>query len=336
MKLSPLIALALCACGPPAPARLPTPPPPALPAPGPDQLVGEGHGYTAHEAELDARRAVAEQLRARITSRTEAAWQEVDGVVDQRAETRTASEAFFEHAELIHTLGIVPAEGGFRARAVLDRDQAARVFRQQIQEDDARLAQLAVALEAGLASLDTAALLRPGPRLIREHQRDAAALLQALGRPTTLSWPPHLAALSTRLAAARRRTVIRLQVAGALPADLREAVVAAWVQLFQERGCALVEAPHTPPPDGVPAADAVLTVMGRRHQEKGLEWRYLGVDLRIEDARTRHPVFLASGLPDTAHGGGLSEVQADKAALRRLGEVLPERFGAQLAGLDCR
>lgn len=338
MNIRPLLplALALAACGPPAPARLPTPPPPALPAPGPDDVVGDGHGYTAREAELDARRAVAEQLRARIKTRTEASERDIDGVTDRQAETRTSSEALFDHAELIHTLGVLPAEGGFRARAVLNRAQAARVFQQHIQEDDALLVRQAAAIDAALATLDTATLLQPGPRLVRARQREAAALLEALGRPTRLAWPPSVAAASTRLAAARRRTVVRLQVVSALPAALREAVVAQWVQLFQARGCALVEAPQTPPAEGAPTADAVLTIMGRRHQEKGLEWRYLGVDLRVEDARSRRPVFVASALPDTAHGGGLDEVQADRAALRRLAEVLPERFKDALDGLDCR
>lgn len=321
---------ALVACGPTA-VRRPPPATPALPPAPPDAVVGDGVGRTQREAELDARRVVIEQLTARLTTRTEAVEREHNGLGDRKSSVEVTSEASFDHAELIETIGIVETDGGFRVRAALSRARAVPVYQQRVTQLDAARLAARQAVEAARSSLDTAVLLKdaqaPGHLLARREA--AARLLAALGAPVA---PP--AAADDPLPALRRAAVLRLQVeAPQLTLELRNAVIAAVQGAATSLGCSLTVAPGGPPVADRPTADFRLRLGQRRWAERGLQWVDLAVDLQATDARTRHAVLAVAGGPHFAHAGGATDAQADQAVVRQVAQRMEE--GLRASGLDC-
>lgn len=340
MRLARLLRSAcligLAACSGPVPARLPAPPEAPLPPAPADHLVGDGHGVTERDAELDARRAVIEQLDARVESRTEAEESEHNGQGDRRSAVHVTSEARFDHAELLKTLAVVPGAEGFRARVVLSRRTASAALERDLVELDSRISGLTPTLTEGIAHLDTAILLatESAPATLLERRRGLTRVLRALGKPVAEA--SGTSPLQAQVAALRRQATIRLQVRGAgVGMGLRTAAVNALTAALRARGCVLVEGPFLPPAADTPAADATLVLALRSQQEGGLQWRTLGLDLRIVDARSGRPVLLLSG-PRAAHAGGLSDQQADQAVIRRLESVLEDDFAPTLDRIQCR
>jgi hypothetical protein len=324
--LVPLFALV--ACGPTA-VRRPPPAEPALPPAPPDAVVGDGVGRTQREAELDARRVVIEQLTARLTTRTEAVEREHNGLGDRKSSVEVTSEASFDHAELIETIGIVETDGGFRVRAALSRARAVPVYQQRVTQLDAARLAAQQAVEAARSSLDTAVLLKdaqaPGHLLARREA--AARLLAALGAPVA---PPPAA--DDPLPALRRRAVVRLEVTGG--GELRPGVQDALARALAARGCTTTPRDAALEPDR-PTADAHLTFQVVRRQERDLSWIDLELSLALVDARTGHRLATL-GSPHYVHAGSLTQARAEDAALEQLAERLQHDLGQAPSDISCQ
>ena len=313
-----------------------------LPPPPPDAVWGDGHGPNAREAVLDARRAVSEQVVAEMTSEVRTHAAELDGELRVGASVRVRSASAFDHAELIETVGVVERDGGFVARAALPRATAAEVYAADLLEVGERLQAARPEVDRALETLDTSVLLvadRSPAHHLAERAR-IARILGVLGRPTDLGAPPAALALARRAESTRGRAVIRLSVVdhahgGGDAERIRAAVVGEVARLLEAKGCRVSDAAYALV-DGVPVADARLSIQSRAHEEQGLKWRYVGVSLDIVDARSGRPVLHYAGLPDLAHGGGPTWPQADQAVARRLGERLPKKAASAFARLTCR
>ncbi len=310
-----------------------------LPPPPPDALWGDGFGPSQHEAVLDARRAVAEQIASQVASVTESdASEATGGKADYDVRTRVRAESAFDHAELIEILAAEPRPGGFVARAWLDRDRAAGVYRDELKADRERLRALGPIVERAIAELDASILLgrAQSPGFVLGEQRRKSMILNAIGRPAAAADEDAAAReLEARAAALRHRAVLRLTVEGDAPAELRDAVVGEVGRLFSARGCRLSDGAAALPEDA-PAADVVVRLRTRDHEERDVRWRYVGLEVVATDARGGKPVLRWSGLPEIAHGGGRTWPQADQAVARRLREVLGAKAAPAFEAITCR
>ncbi len=297
-----------------------------LPAAKGDVLWGDGFGPTQREAVLDARRAVAEQIVSQVQSKSRSRVAEAGGDTDREAAVEVRSKSHFAHAELIETLAVSKRPGGFVARAVLDKSKAAKVYAAELKRARERLGALGPVVTKGIAALDTSVLLASdsAPGQLMEQQAGKARVLAVLGRPSAVKPPAESLALERRASVARRAARIRLALSGKVSKPIRQAVYKEVGALLAGRGCRFAEAPHDVPPAGVPAANASLNLQVRNHQEEGLKWRYLSVELSILDARTGRPVFRFDA-PELVHAGGPTWARADAALVRRLSEALAAR-----------
>ncbi len=334
-----LCALLVAGCGaPPVPVEAPAPSVvERLPDPPRGSLWGDGYGPTAREAVLDARRAVSEQVVAKMSSEVETQVAESGGKAERDARQHVRTQSAFGHVELLVTLGVVEQDGGFIARVGLDRRRALEVYGDELREADERVLATQPGVDAALGSLDTSVLLvaenAPGHHLATRSR--VARVLAVLGHAKGMV-PPDAAVILERKASKLRRTaVLRLSVKGDVPAAVRDAATGAIARQLEARGCQVV-APDYVLAEDVPAADAVLRLQTRDHLESGLKWRYLGLAIEVVDARSARPVFRYVALPDFVHAGGPSWPQADKALARRLGARLAEKAAADFARLTCR
>lgn len=337
------------------PAEMPGPPPPpkkaepafeeetVLPPPPGDSLWGDAYGATQHEAVRNAQRVVSEQISARLESETRSFEAEYgDGRGESEASIRIKTTSEFDHAELIETVGVIRSEGGFTARAALDKRKAAAVYAEELAADRRTLETLAPTIDRAIAENDAAVLLqtRFSPAHIIADMRRKAGILRILDRPVDVRPDAQTLALVKRAVAARADLVVRLSVDGGGSEALRRAVVGEIGRLLQARGCGFVEwDPTMPPADAAvagPAVDASIQVSSRDHQEHGMLWRYLGFQLRMVDARTGKPVFHYSGMPEIAHGGGPNWAMADQAVARRLGQILDRKAAPDFGQITCR
>lgn len=332
-------ALMLAGCSAPQPRRALAPPPPEPLPPAPVNAIwADGYGGSPRQAELDARRAVSEQIASTVRSRSHATEAEQNGEGDRYTEVRTATDTAFDRAELIKTLAVVPRGASFVARAALDRDEAARVYQASFDKGRAAIARVVPVLAEAMATLDTSVLLSAdhSPAVLTSRLSGITRVLRAVGRPIKRKATSAELAISHQATQMRQRAVIRLQVKGKVPPAIQRGVIGELEAALRARGCRFVLAPHTAPVAGQPTANATLTLAVRQHVESGLHWRNLGLDLRIDDARTGRSVLRFTGMPRLVHGGGGTPTQAEQAVIRRLGEVLPEKAGPALAGLTCR
>ncbi len=300
-------------------------------------LWGDGHGPTAREAVIDGRRAVSEQLVAKMSSATESRIAESNGVADRDAHQRVRIESAFDHVELLVTLGVVERDGGFVARVALDRRRAVEVYTDELRAAEEKVRATQPAVGKALTTLDTSVLLvadrAPGHHL---HERSRVArVLALLGEPKAFEAPRVALELERDASALRRRAVLRLDTAGRVEPAVLDASVGAVVRQLEARGCQVVGPEHALAP-GVPTADAVLRLQTRDHVEAGIKWRYLGLALEITDSRSERPVFRYVALPDFVHAGGPSWAQADKALARRLEERMAKKAAPALKRLTCR
>lgn len=338
------------------PAEMPGPPPPpareapppmeeetVLPAPPGDSLWGDAYGATQHEAVRNARRVVSEQISARLESETRSFEAEYgDGRGESEASIRIKTTSEFDHAELIETVGVIRAEGGFTARAALDKRKAAAVYAEELANDRRTLETLAPTIDRAIAEADAAVLLqtRYSPAHIIAEMRRRAGILRILDRPVDVRPDAATLGLVKRAIAARADLVIRLSVQGGGSDALRKAVVGEVGRLLQARGCGFVAWDPTMPAAGDapagPAVDAEIRVASRDHQEHGMLWRYVGFELQMRDARNGKPVFQFSGMPEIAHGGGPNWAMADQAVARRLGQILDRKAAPAFGDITCR
>ena len=316
---------------------------PALPKAPPGSLWADGFGPTLREAALDAKRAVTEQLDARIESQLDARETEDSlkgGSRDISARIKTQSA--FEHADLIEVLGDAPRDGGVAVRAYLDRRRAAEVYAEDMRQQREKLKALAPVVSQAITTADAGTLLRietaPGALLgrLQAQRRIAGRLDGAATAPTEDETSADT--LERDASGARRRTVLRLKVEApeTLPPEVRRAAAEAVSHLFTTRGCTLGEATFDPPADGVPAADFTLRLASRDGEEAGLQWRYLGLELEGRDARTQNSFFHFSALPEFAKGGGKGWDNADRALVKAVESRLADKMQPALAALTCR
>ncbi len=315
----------------------------ALPPAPRGALWADGFGPTLREASLDARRAVSEQLDARIASHLDARETE-DSLrggsrdVSQRVRTESA----FEHAELIEIAGEEKRADGYVVRAFLRREKAAAVYREEIAAEGEKLAAIVPVAEDALGKADTARLLRTdrGPGHFIERLTNKGRVLARLndrGGALEAAVSPDALALERRLSAARRSAVLRLSVTGDVPPAVRAAAVEAVAQRFAARGCALTETPSTPTgPVPAPVADVTLTLALRTSHEAGVDWRYLGVEIEARDAKTGESFFRFSAMPELAKGGGKGLDKADRGLVKHLAERLPAVSEKAFEVLTCR
>lgn len=337
-----VLALSLFAggCGAPQPARVERPAPVVEPLPrvGADKLWADGFGPSPREAELDARRAVSEQIVSKVRSRSTATEAETNGAGDRFTEVRIATESVFERAELIRTVKVVERGTGYVARAALDKAQVARAYRAVFEKGQAAITRVVPVLAEAMATLDTSVLLSAehAPSILSARLDAIARVMAAVGQPIRRVERVGEQAIASQASQMRQRALIRLQVKGNASPAVERGVIGHLEAALRTRGCRFTRAAHAPPEPGQPAANATLTLMVRNHQEAGLFWRYLGLDLAMDDARSKRPVLRLTGMPRIAHGGGRTREQAEHAVIKRLGEVLPSKAGATLAGLTCR
>jgi len=343
------LVLSLGACGGVAPARIeprtPSPPPAELrlPAAPRGALWADGYGPTLREASLDARRAVAEQISARLRSSLDAREQEHTQHGSQReVDARIRTETAFEHLELIEVIGEAQVEGGYVARAWVDRRRVVDALRADIAQARARLAEALPRVEAAAERGDATVLLStaqsPGAQLdgidrmrrVVEHlggQVDEAQIEADARR------------VEAGVAAQRSAAHLALEVHGDAPSGLREAVTAALSARFAARGCDLRLAPsaETPPGDAASVSVRVrVDLTTRDHAELGVMWRYLGLELQAIDAATGGTVLRFVALPELAKGGGRDWDLADQALARSLDARLKDRAGPAFDAIQCR
>lgn len=338
-SLAALMCTALIGCGSPQPPRVVQPPAPEpLPAVGADKIWADGFGSSAREAVLDARRAVSEQIVSKVRSRSTATEAEQNGAGDRFTEVRIATDSAFDRAELIKTVKVVRRGEGFVARAALDRAAVARAYRARFDAGQKAIERVVPVLAESMATLDTSVLLsaQHAPAILSRRLDALSRVLSAVGSPVKRQTRAGEQAIASQATQVRQRAVIRLAVQGEVGSSLERGVIGALEAALHARGCRFTRAPHGPPIKGRPTADATLTLAVRDHKEKGLHWRYLGLDLAIDDARSKRSVLRFTGMPRIAHGGGITPTQADQAVIRRLKQVLPEKAGAALAGITCR
>ena len=314
----------------------------ALPPAPPGTMVGDGFGPTLAEAVQDARRAVSEQITARVESEVEGTQSEINGEASAEARLRVRTTSSFEHAELMRTIGAAERPGGFVARVVLDRDDAAKVYRAELEADRERLATLEPTVREAIATLDTAVLLSTAhaPGEVLASMRRKGRVIEALGRDADATGPAEAMVLEREASAVRARAEIRLRVDSEVSEPLRRAAAGEIGRQLQARGCRFIEEGRGAggaelPPDA-PVALATLRLRQRDHEERGLKWRYLGLELSVVDARSGRQVMRFVGMPDLVHGGGPDWPRADEATARALRGKLAEKGAHAFAAITCR
>lgn len=334
------IGLISFGCGAPPARRIVTEAPVVEPLPrvGNDKVWADGFGPSPRDAELDARRAVSEQIVSKVRSRSTATEAEKNGEGDRFSEVRIATVSAFDRAELIRTVKVVPRGTGFVARAALDKAQVARAYRTVFDKGQASITRVMPILAEAMATLDTSILLSAdhSPTILSARLDAIARVMAAVDHPIRRHERAGEQAISSQATQMRQRAVIRLQIKGNASPAVQRGVIGELEAAMRTRGCRFTLAPHTMPKPGQPAANATLTLAVRDHVEGGLHWRYLGLDLAIKDARSERSVLRMTGMPRIAHGGGINPGQAEQAMIKRLGEVLPAKGGATLLGLTCR
>ena len=310
-----------------------------LPAPPRGSLWGDGFGDTQHQAVLNAKRAVSEQIVSKVQGSIEAREKESTGrgpEVD--VSQKVTSETSFDHAELIKIAGFARGDNGWSARAVLDKSEAADVYEKEIEADRERLAALEPVVTKAIEVDDASILLSAGhsPGHLIAEQRRKGQVLAVLGRAGNIAPPSSAIALEKKASIARKGAVLRLEVEGKASPELRRAVVDSVSRALKARGCRLVEVKHETAPDAGLAANVTLRVAVRNHSEDDLRWRYLGLEVVALDARSGKPIFRYSAMPELVHGGGTTWAQADAAVARRLDEKLPKKAGKRFDQITCR
>lgn len=306
-------------------------------APG-GTLWGDGFGDTQQRAVLDARRAVSEQITAKVSATTEAKISEDARGIDQRIDAKITSQTDFEHAELIKVIGFKRQEGGWAARAVLHKGEAAAIYEKEISADLKRLSGLAPVVKEALGTLDTAVLLSSdnSPGALMADINRKARILAILGGGGADEPGRNVQSVEKKASAARRKAVLRLKVTGKASDGIKRAAVEHVAKMLKRRGCSLTEGLSGPPAAGVPTADVTLKVASRDHTEGGVRYRYVGLEVVAKDARSARNVFRFSAMPDFIHGGGATWAQADKNVARRMGKKLAEKGQQGFEAITCR
>ncbi|MFN3201707.1 MAG: hypothetical protein ACE366_25105 [Bradymonadia bacterium] len=307
------------------------------PAPS-GSLWGDGFGDTQQRAVLDARRAVSEQITAKVTATVEAQTSEDATGIDQKIDQKIKSQTDFEHAELIKVIGFRREEGGWTARAALDRREAADVYEKELQADLERLKKLSPVVSESLKTFDTSILLssEQSPGVLMAEMSRKARILAILGGRGDASGGQQVKSVERKASAARRRAVLRLSVTGSASEGLKRAAVQHVARMFKQRGCTLSEGLSGAPKAKVPTADVKLKVVSRDHKEGDVKYRYVGLEVVAADARSKRNIFRFSAMPDFAHGGGATWAQADKSAARKMGKKLKGAGGKAFEGITCR
>jgi hypothetical protein len=294
-------------------------------------------GASVGEASRRAKAEVAAQIRSRVRSRLQA-----DSAVDrtelrQTVRERISQEAEFEHGELIHVVETGGEGGEWWAEAVLDADGARRVYRAELQDALDRLASIGDVVEEALKAGDTSVLLatRHAPSHLMAEAREKAEVLAIVGETAAISKsaPERARRIERKAAAARAESTLRVSVRGKAPAPLRKAAVGEVTRLLQARGCRVADGAVK---SSGPVAKVGIELHVRDHTERGAKWRYVGLEVEARDAKSGRPIFSYSGMPQVAHGGGMSWDQADEAAARALTEKLPQKAGAAFRAITCR
>ena len=345
--LAVLVLLTACG-GAPTPVRID---PPAgagraaveLPPAPPGSIWADGFGPTLREASQDARRAVAEQISAKLRASLDAREQEDSSRGSRReVDARVRTESEFEHLHLVEVRGEAQVDGGFVARAWVARRRVVEAYLKDLGEARTRLAESLPAIEAAASRGDTTTLLSversPGAQLDRITR--IRRLVEHLGGQVEANAADDDAArIEAVVATQRTKTVLFLSLEGDVPPRLRDAVTAEVVASFGKRGCDLrVGAPvqeESASAEAVPTVRVRVAVQSRAHSELGMRWRYLGLEIEATDVRTGGTVLRFVALPELAKGGGRDEAQADQALARVLGERLAERSRATFERIAC-
>ena len=343
------LGIAVAGCGAASPARLEPEAKPVAPAelrlpraPG-GAIWADGYGPTLREASLDARRAVAEQISARLRSSLDAREQEHSAHGSQReVDARIRTETAFEHLELVEVGGEAQVSGGYVARAWVDRGRVVDAFKQDIAQARARLAEALPRVEAAAARADATVLLSsaqaPGAQL-DAIQRLRRVVEHLGGRVDDAAVDAEAERVEARVAAQRAASQLVLEVRGDAPAGLREVVVAAVGARFAARGCdlrAAAQQDDEPSDAPRPSVRVVVDLTTRDHTELGVMWRYLGLELQAVDAATGGTVLRFVAMPELAKGGGRDWALADQALARSLEARLVERAGPAFDAIVCR
>jgi acetolactate synthase regulatory subunit len=345
--LAVVVLLAACG-GAPTPVRIDPPvgsarPAVELPPAPPGSIWADGFGPTLREASQDAKRAVAEQISAKLQASLDAREQEDSSRGSRReVDARVRTESQFEHLHLVEVRGEAQVDGGFIARAWVARRRVVDAYLKDLGEARARLAELLPTVEAAAARGDTTTLLSversPGAQLDRIAR--IRRLVEHLGGQVEASAVESDATrIEVLVATQRAKTVLFLSLEGELPPRLRESVTAEVVAMFGKRGCDLrlgvPVAEERASAETVPTVHVRVAAQSRDHKELGMRWRYLGLEIEATDMRTGGTVLRFVGLPELAKGGGRDEAQADQALARALGERLAERAGPTFEHIAC-
>lgn len=343
------LALSLVACGGVAPARLEPPARPEappelrLPAAPRGSIWADGYGPTLREASLDARRAVAEQISARLRSSLDAREQEHSKHGSQReVDARIRTETAFEHLELIQVIGDAHVQGGHVARAWVDRRRVVDALRADIAQARARLAEALPRIEAAAERRDSTVLLSAAqsPGLQLDGIDRMRRVVEHLGgQVDEAQVDADARRVEAQVASQRAAAHWVLEVHGDAPSGLREAVTAALSTRFAARGCdlRLVSPRDAAVGEGSPVTVYVRVELSTRdHAELGMMWRYLGLELQAIDAATGGTVLRFVALPELAKGGGRDWALADQALARSLDARLKDRAGPAFDAILCR
>ncbi|MEE2785897.1 MAG: hypothetical protein VX589_01060 [Myxococcota bacterium] len=308
---------------------------PSVPA---NALWGDGVGATLHEAVIDGRRVVSEQIVAQLSSESRSFESSSNRGEEFESSLRITSVSEFQHAELIKTVGAIRTKTGFVARVVLSRSEAIEAYQTDVRELTKRLSRLAPILKRGIETFDTAILLnaRYSPRLIYTELLRAARILRFLGDEYQPRMPTSIAELENRAGVLRSAAVIRVRLEGNGSARLKNAIAGEISQALAAQGCTLnLESIDTPSSH---RATAILNVQvaSRNHRELGVYWRYVGLQLAVRDSASGQTFATLSAMPEFVHGGGPSWPMADQAVVRRIGaELKPRIEQSGLTNLYC-
>ena len=309
-----------------------------LPSPPSDALWSDGRSDSQAGAVRQARRQVSEQVVAQLSSESQTVDSSFGGQERSDAQLKVRIKSQFRHAELIRTVGVIRDGKDFVARVTLDRREAIEAYSRDMAARTAEANRIAATLEQALDGSDAAVLLarKWSLRHIYEDARADLAVLAALGERRAFKIPTQHKALMTRAAKARSKAALQIVVDGNAPETLQRAVLGAISNELAKNHCKLGAEPVSAVEQVRPAAIVRLRVRSRDHREFGTLWRYVGFELYAVDARSGSPITHVSALPEFVHGGGPNWPMADQAVIRRLGAKLAEKFGQDLAKLNCR
>lgn len=309
-----------------------------LPPPPGDALWSDGRSDSQAGAVRQARRQVSEQVVAQLSSESQTVDSSFDGRERSDAQLKVRIKSQFRHAELIRTLGVIRDGKDFVARVALNRREAIDAYSRDMAARKAEMNRIAVTLKQALGGADAAVLLarKWSLRHMYENARADLAVLAALGDKRAFKIPVDHSELMQRAAKARSKAALQIVVDGNAPDVLQRAVLGAISNELAKNHCKLAEGPLGAVGELRPTAVVKLRVRSRDHREFGTLWRYVGFELHATDARSGTPIAHVSALPEFVHGGGPNWPMADQAVIRRLGTKLSEKFGQELARLNCR